>query len=337
MRINGTQKTKIIRRSASLAVALAMLLNETYIWSMIDSIPFMEANTNSPQITAYADEETGSDPDFPHDDETTGEIKVELEDFVEYAASCQVYSAYHQNDRIIIDSTYKTDFFESGFPGLGTQSKPFGGSIEIGANASIVLNLDAPLFNYVYDTATINNGNTLSVSRYYMTNGGADETSPIIAKNVYHDANQSEVVTWNINLTTPSDSTDHYLSRFGGFIGTMDDEKGAPKLALNVTMNKASLTKDGVTVEDKSAVAINGSGDLGLACGHMDAGAELKFTYTADREISGISTDGGDVGGLVGEMENGSIFNLYSACSKSSKRLYFVNSLMLFKYEVQGF
>ncbi len=28
---------------------------------------------------------------------------------------------------------------------------------------------------------------------------------------------------------------------------------------------------------------------------------------------------------------------VFSACSKSSKRLYFVNSLMLFKYEVQGF
>ena len=58
------------------------------------------------------------------------------------------------------------------------------------------------------------------------------------------------------------------------------------------------------------AVAIVGNSDLGLACGHMDAGAELTFTYTANRAVSGISTSGGDVGGLVGEMETGAVFTL---------------------------
>ncbi|MCR5541379.1 MAG: hypothetical protein K6F71_11280, partial [Ruminococcus sp.] len=220
------------------------------------------------------------------------------------------YSTYHQYDKITIYSTGTSDLFESGFSGLGTQNKPFAGSIEIASNTDITLNLDAPLFNYVYDSVIINNGNALPISRYYMVNGGADETTPIVANHVYHDSGSSDVVTWNIDLTTPSDSTDHYLSQFGGFIGTMDDDKGAPKLSLNVTMNTVSMTKDGVTKTDNGAVAIVGNSDLGLACGHMDAGAELTFTYTANRAVSGISTSGGDVGGLVGEMETGAVFTL---------------------------
>ncbi len=310
MRLKNKQKKKIIRRSVSLAVALAMLLNETYIWSIIDDIPFFETNENRSQITAYAAEDSGDDPEFQHDDETTKAITIPLENFKEYSDACQIYSTYHQYDKITIYSTGTSDLFESGFSGLGTQNKPFAGSIEIASNTDITLNLDAPLFNYVYDSVIINNGNALPISRYYMVNGGADETTPVVAKYVYHDSKGSDVVTWNIDLTTPSDSTDHYLSQFGGFIGTMDDDKEAPKLSLNVTMNTVSMTKDGVTKTDNGAVAIVGNSDLGLACGHMDAGAELTFTYTANRAVSGISTSGGDVGGLVGEMETGAVFTL---------------------------
>lgn len=310
MRLRNTQKKKIIRRSVSLVAALAMLLNETYIWSIIDSVPFLETNDNKSEFTAYAAEDSGDDPEFQHDNETTKEITIPLENFKEYSDACQVYSTYHQYDKITIYSTGTSDLFESGFAGLGTVNKPFAGSIAISANTDITLNLDAPLFNYVYDSVTINNNTALPISRYYLVNGGADETTPIVAKYVYHDSSNSDLVTWSIDLTTPSDSTDHYLSQFGGFIGIMDDDKGIPKLALNVTMNTASLTKDDVIKDDNGAVGIIGSGDLGLACGHMDAGAELTFTYTANRALSIIETSGGDVGGLVGEMESGAVFTL---------------------------
>lgn len=64
MRLKNKQKKKIIRRSVSLTVTLAMLLNETYIWSIIDDIPFFETNENRSQITAYAAEDSGDDPEF---------------------------------------------------------------------------------------------------------------------------------------------------------------------------------------------------------------------------------------------------------------------------------
>ena len=134
-----TQKRKMIHRSVSLAVALVMFLSETYIWSILDNIPFREATESETHLAAHA-EETGNDPDFPHDDETTNAIRVPLEDFKEYADSCQIYSTYHQYDKIEIYSTGTSDLFESGFSGLGTQSKPFGGSIKIAANTDITLN-----------------------------------------------------------------------------------------------------------------------------------------------------------------------------------------------------
>ena len=75
MRSISTKKKKIIRRSVSLVVALGMLLNETYIWSILDTIPFMNTNDKKSQITAYAAEETGTAPVSRHDD-ATGEIRV---------------------------------------------------------------------------------------------------------------------------------------------------------------------------------------------------------------------------------------------------------------------
>ncbi len=318
-RMDKKTKKRIIRRATSAFVALVMLSNEAYIWSILDDIADKNISPNfisakaveAPQFTNYTDPANKT-------------ISIPIEEFVAYSLDCQNNPQSHQEDNITIVSTNITDYFCSGFAGLGTKEYPFKGSISISSAFTIPLNLDAPLFNYVYDSVNINNGNKLLISRCYDENG-ADKTTPIIAKYVYFDTtNQyttenSETayhsvnypVCWNIELTTPSSSTDLYLSQFGGFIGTMDDEKGsAPKIELSVIMNNAELEKNGVTKIDNAPANVNGSGDLGLACGHMDAGSELTFTYSADRAISAIQTSGGDVGGLVGEMENGAKFTL---------------------------
>ena len=67
-------------------------------------------------------------------------------------------------------------------------------------------------------------------------------------------------------------------------------------------------------------VSIAGSDDLGLACGHMESGSTLFFSLTGNREIDIISTTGGDVGGLVGEMENNSVFKCRLNISNESLR-----------------
>ena len=304
------KKKKLIKRSISLAVVFAMLLNELLAWNVLNNVPIIGDIEKSITLEANAAEDPGDDTQFVHNADNT--IEVDIVDLVSYSANCQIYSTYHQNDRIIIVAGQGySDYFESGFQGIGTKNKPFKGSIEMGANTSAVLNLDAPLFNYVYDSVTINNGNSFDISRYYPANATTDKTTPIIAKNVVHDADNSTLRTWNINLVKPSDfnqSTEHNLGEFGGFIGNMcyDSEGDAgAKLSVSVTMNTS-----GTDTED---IAIAGSGDLGLTCGHMEEKTELTFVMSGTRGISSISTSGGDVGGLVGEMESGAVLNYNSA------------------------
>ena len=204
---------KVVRRATSTLVAFVMLLNETYIWSILDSASDKSVLSNA--ITAHAAEETPTFTNYTNP--TTKEISIPIEDFVEYSVDCQNNPVSHKDDKITITSTGFTDFFEPGFAGLGVEGCPFAGSISIQTGNTIPLNLDAPLFNYVYDNVVLNNNEPLIMSRGYF-GSDTDETTPIIAKYV---ENATGSATWNIDFISPSDSTTHYLGDFGGFIGTM--------------------------------------------------------------------------------------------------------------------
>ena len=66
MRLMNKQKKKRIRRGLGLVVAFAMLLNEPYIRSVIDSIPSFESDDNGGQTAVYAAEVQGDDPEYTH-------------------------------------------------------------------------------------------------------------------------------------------------------------------------------------------------------------------------------------------------------------------------------
>ena len=250
--------------------------------------------------------------EFLHDDEN--KISITIKDFYKYAKSYSDYPGYHQYDQITIKtSTSDVVYYEREFSGLGTANKPFAGSIEIEANNDVVFNLDAPLFNYVTDTAVLNNGSSLKISRFYghkIPSGQTiDDTTPLIAKNVVLDTKypSKAKATWNISVVKPSATDDETLNGtlqdFGGMIGTMADNT---QLTLNVTMDQQT--------GDTSAIAMKSKSDLGLACGLIKKNATLNFSIGASsggtiRNISSIETSSGDVGGLVGEMESNSTFN----------------------------
>ena len=287
---------KVIKRGASMLIALTMLLSETYIWSILDDQ--FEKKSLSKSITAHADDEQPVYGIEKYTNFTNKEIDIPINEFVDYSKDCQNFPEDHQADKITITAAggTKTDYFEPGFAGLGTELYPFEGTLSITAANNIPLNLDAPLFNYVNDNVVLNNDNTLKISREYFSGEGTDETTPILAKNV---VNAEGSAVWKIDLISPSDSDTQYLSDFGGFIGTMASDT---ELTLEVSMNTEG--------SDTNAINIKGSGDLGFACGHMGSGADLTFKYSGNRDISAITTTGGDVGGLVGEMENGAVFTL---------------------------
>ncbi|MBR1910531.1 MAG: hypothetical protein IJ821_08095, partial [Lachnospiraceae bacterium] len=183
--------------------------------------------------------------------------------------------------------------------GLGTSTYPFGGSVTIEANGSPTLNLDASLFNYVYDDVVItSDSGYINISREYDgQRSDIPNTTPLLAENICHRDGGAE---WKVNISKPSDDagdTSYDLAPFGGVIGTM--EKGS-SVSVDVMMN----TSDG----DTAPAVINGSKALGFACGTMQEETVLDFTFSSNRKITDITTTNSNVGGLVGEMDTNAEF-----------------------------
>ena len=250
----------------------------------------------------------GDDPKYKN-----GEITLTLDKFSEYSRYARMYHKFHQNDIITIGASSST---ESGttinitnFYSLGTAKYPFNGQIKIATGIDVTLTLDAPLFNYVYDSVKLNYGDVLKVSRWYPSSATAsDKAVPLLANNVIHDDTNSSVVTWKVNVTKPSnaDQEGTVLHEFGGFIGAMRKNHtagaesspactGSAKLKVEATMSQTGSTE----------IAMHGVNDLGMVCGTMEAGTDLDFKLTTDMKITGISTSNGNVGGLVGSMQTG--------------------------------
>ena len=305
--------SKVSKRIVSGLTAFVLLFGAMPVGDIYDEFKDMDFVS----ISAGADEEhtTDDDPVFKHTSGTT--VKINPSQLVKYSESCVRYHKYHQHDELIItagsgDST--SNYFIQGFKGLGTETYPFAGTVKIDSNNSIVLNLDAPLFNHVYDNVKLNNNNQLLIARDYSSNetDGMSEThidtTPLIASNVWPNEDNAQPAVWNIGVTQPSAGENPYLGDFGGFIGKMCQKGGiSAKLTLNLTMN--------VTEQDTNARKIKGyNSNLGLICGTMEENTQLTVTLSASRKISLVESEisegaSGHVGGLVGQMDQGSVLN----------------------------
>lgn len=300
--INKIIHSKFIKQIISGMTAIAIVSCAVPMGELSEGVNEIDWNFFGAAVLKASAEEY----DYPHASDSDPTVRVEVSKLSAYSEECAAYRSYHQNDNLIIlGSSGNTNVFSSGFMGLGSDECPFGGSVTIDNNADITLNLDAPLFNCVYDDITINNGNYLQISREYGEN--IVETTPILAEKVKHRGTGG--ATWNININKPQDdAVDYYLGTFGGLIGTMvyeenneasEEDKGA-KLTVNVTMN--------VEGGDSAAATIHGDSDLGFFCGEMQEKTELTVTLSSTRGVGEISTTSGNVGGLVGSMAEGSSF-----------------------------
>ena len=268
-------------------------------------------------ISASAADDSPTDADetderFKADKDTNGyrHITIVPSLLVEYSKHCVKYHKYHQYDIVKITTTGNEPMqaFNWGFMGLGSEEYPFGGSIEIGSsNEAIVLNLDAPLFNCVYDNVTLkNNGGNFKIAREFDLDqtqiSKVNDKLPLLAKSVRHQENTT-AATWNIEVVKPTAGNNKFLGNFGGFIGKMSKQGGKTSLTVNVTMSTAE--------GDSRDIAVAGAADndLGLICGSMDEGTTLNFTLSGNRKVSSLTTSYGHIGGLVGRMESGAVLN----------------------------
>ena len=302
---------RTFKKFISISLVAAFLLGDFSIIG--NDIGFGDDNV---VIAADIESVDDDDPDARFQHDVDNKITIAPADFVEYSRNCVKYHKYHQNDQITIAATGGTStiYFEKDFAGLGTFSRPFKGSIRIETDNNITLNLDAPLFNYVYDSVTIdNNGQPFPIARQYdpeqamQFNENHKDTYPLLAQYVIHDPDGTPA-SWSFNVTQPSerDEADPYLGSFGGFIGTMcNDGNGSASLTLDIVMNQ--------TQDDTGSLYIHGMTendlDIGLICCTMQEGTSLTASLTTDRAITEITTDYGHAGGLVGSMASGSTFS----------------------------
>lgn len=194
------------------------------------------------------------------------------------------------------------------FQGFGSEQSPFKGTIAITSSGSgIDIPINHSFFNYLDQSATINEG------LYLKAKGTVDV--PLLTTNYVNDGNLAVAEPKQISLMIGAEKEDNNLPSFGGIIGTMDSNTN---LSLSV-VNK--ITEANTT--------ITGTGNLGFFCNTMEASANLTIaSYTDGNSTNSgstgsgtatvgydISTTGGHAGGLVGEMQNGSILTVNQALS----------------------
>ena len=305
----------MLKRMISITMVITMLFSIVYFPSIQNNKTNDISSNPISKTAAAAEEDEGNDPLYQHN--ANNIMNVNLDQLGAFSRNAQIYSKYHQNDIIVIKLAVggNADLAINNFAPLGTAKYPFNGEVRVERGQSnLVLNLDAPLFNYVYDSVNINEGSEnypLHISRVYATGTSSDKkTTPLIANNVIHnDANDTNdnIVTWYIDAAAPTSGGS--LQTFGGFIGKMEKNHtglgevspastGSAKLKVVATMNKST--------SDTADVAISGKTNLGLICGEMMENTDLDFSLDTNRNILDISTSTGNVGGLVGLMAPGS-------------------------------
>lgn len=321
-------KTKAYKRVVSGLVAAVMFFGALPMLEISEKLG--ELDFYSINASAAEHDESAVDIKFlpdPH----TGYVELTPNNFVEYSKRAYEYHRAHQNDKIRLNveaGGQTSNVLFRDFVPLGTEKYPFKGSITVDGLSGIVLNLEKPLFDYVYDSVQVSRSSNvagidhypLDISRYYSQ--GVNNLEPLLANNVIHDSSEEAVVNkWDINICTPKidESPSATLRNFGGLIGKMWNNytysesgndtihSGAAKLELSVTMN----TGEG----DTENVSIQGDDNIGFACGTMETGTSLTLDLTSNRKIAEITTENGNAGGFVGEMEADSTFEY--TCSSS--------------------
>ena len=171
------------------------------------------------------------------------------------------------------------------FQGFGSKDAPFQGTITItNAESGIEIPINQSFFNYLDQSATINNGLYLKV--------GEECRTPLLAEN-FVNASKTETeakLSLVIDAATDTNSSTKERYSFGGLIGNM-----AKETALSLTVENK--------IVDKGQTKVSGTGNLGFFCNTMEEGAFLTIAaYTGDAGYV-LSAENGHVGGLVGEMK----------------------------------
>ncbi|MBR5044233.1 MAG: hypothetical protein IKX66_02690, partial [Clostridia bacterium] len=177
------------------------------------------------------------------------------------------------------------------FISLGTESRPFAGTLNIPTSGIDVFDLfDCPLFDYVTTDLTVTGGGTVKIQRDAVVETPPEHALTHGALFANHVVAGTNSASWTISL-----EEGNALS-YEGLIGTIAD-------GCNVTISFTNVKN----------IPISGSSSIGYICGTLGDGATLAVTTAGSGSAISVSTSGGHAGGVVGMMGEDAILRLNSA------------------------
>lgn len=232
-------------------------------------------------------EDDASEDDGDNTDDTSVSDNVitinTSEQFVEYSKNYEADPAKYQNIDVSIAITSGNLDNLVGFVSIGTAQYPFAANIKVTSDSEFKLTLDQPLFAYIYDSANINTD--VIISRSLPVSGDVSD-SALFAEHVIHDTEKNTTAQWSVSLMNAE-------AAFSSVIGTLGENVNAK---LTITNNADS-------------VSVSGSGSAGLACGRMEKNSSLTVITSGSASYN-VSSSGGNAGGMIGTMADGSAFTL---------------------------
>ena len=240
-----------------------------------------------------------------------------VDEFVAYS------KAYAAGDRTTKDtlkiSINSGDVISDGhFISIGTEEKPFAGTINIPSNGIDVFNLfNCPLFDHVSTDMTITGSGVVKIIRQKASttpDTGVITSGALFANHVHKGTNPAN---WNVVLLpyvgeNEIDTLEKSATSFDCLIGDIEDDA---EVSVSFT-NTTNLNVD------------SPSGDAGLICGTLGEGASLSVETTEitaalleDLDLDGLGLTFNDLtvtssnqnaGGLVGTMLDGATLELAS-------------------------
>ena len=256
------------------------------------------------EVSAYVDTE-----------HLTGEVSISsLEALYQFAKNYHDNPNSYQyknlvigmNEAIIISPTREINGTTYTWYPIGTSNKPFAGKITINLGQGNTQNIEVnePLFDYIYDSVDIVNINDDQTAEGYEPSQiinlvrnndvSSGDTKPLFANKVVHNTDSQ---------VTSAPSTWHFATggtgSYSGIIGTVGTELDNTVVSLDLTINNSSST-------------IQADGNAGFVCGTIKNGAtvNVELNSASTETVTDVTSDNGNAGFYVGEMYQGSTLNV---------------------------
>ena len=249
------KRKRRFKRIISMLIAVTMVFTEVQFGWISDVL-----NDNSNVRRAFA---------APSYDSENKVVTIgSAQDLVEYSALYYSENG-HENDTIFINWTNTLAL--SGFQSIGSDAKPFKGKLLFYSTAPKIFITSEPIFGTVYDSVQIvqQSGSSEVATDITIEKLAKNENEPLFARKVKHDSvaaidSADTAPGWYVNTAIYNDGQSDWARSHAGFIEEIED--GA---MVSITIQDDAKTSD-------ENVEIKNDDDVGIICGKLGEGAQLK-------------------------------------------------------------